>query len=134
MILGILSAVLPVLKPILERVIPDPEARAQAEAQIQQAMLANEAAITQAAASVVRTEVQGASWLQRNWRPMLMVLFGIIIANNYVLAPYVRAFGFEVPTLEIPNGMWALLNVGVGGYVVGRSAEKIYDRIRDDAS
>jgi hypothetical protein len=27
--------------------------------------------------------------------------------------------------LELPGGLWALLNVGVGGYAVGRSAEKI---------
>jgi hypothetical protein len=35
-----------------------------------------------------------------------------------------------VAILELPNGLWALLNVGVGGYVAGRSGEKIMDRIR----
>lgn len=48
-----------------------------------------------------------------------MVLFGLIVANNYLLAPY--GLG---QTLELPPDMWDLLKIGVGGYVVGRSVEK----------
>ncbi|MCS7280543.1 MAG: hypothetical protein NZ583_02795 [Desulfobacterota bacterium] len=32
---------------------------------------------------------------------------------------------FRLPSLEIPPDMWTLLEIGIGGYVVGRSAEKI---------
>jgi hypothetical protein len=74
--------------------------------------------------NVIIAEAQGGSSLQRNWRPMLMLTFGVIIANNYIIAPYLSAlFGFSV-TLEIPPDMWGLLKLGVGGYIVGRSAEK----------
>lgn len=123
--IGILSAVLPVVGKVLDRIIPDPEARAKAELEIQTGLLSAESQIVKAAASVIRAEA-GGNWLQRSWRPMLMILFGLIIANNYVIVPYVLAFGMFVPSLDIPPGMWALLNVGVGGYVVGRSAEKIF--------
>ena len=123
--IGILSAVLPIVGRVLDRVIPDSEARAKAELEIQTGLLNAESEIVKAAASVIRSEASG-NWLQRSWRPMLMILFGLIIANNYVIVPYVLAFGFFVPSLDIPPGMWALLNVGVGGYVVGRSAEKIF--------
>ena len=40
---------------------------------------------------VVMGEVQGESWLQRNWRPLLMVCVMLIIANNYILVPYAGA-------------------------------------------
>lgn len=123
--IGILSAVLPIVGRVLDRVIPDSEARAKAELEIQTGLLNAESEIIKAAALVVRSEASG-NWLQRSWRPMLMILFGLIIANNYVIVPYVLAFGMFVPSLDIPPGMWALLNVGVGGYVVGRSAEKIF--------
>tara|TARA_R100001244_G_scaffold131360_1_gene104510 strand:+ start:178 stop:561 length:384 start_codon:yes stop_codon:yes gene_type:complete len=123
--IGILSAVLPIVGRVLDRVIPDSEARAKAELEIQTGLLNAESEIVKAAASVIRSEASG-NWLQRSWRPMLMILFGLIIANNYVIVPYVLAFGLFVPSLDIPPGMWALLNVGVGGYVVGRSAEKIF--------
>jgi len=77
--------------------------------------------------SVIIAEAQGESWLQRNWRPLLMVMFGVIIGNNYIIMPYVEMFaGAEYAVrLEIPTDMWSLLKLGVSGYIVGRSAEKI---------
>lgn len=73
---------------------------------------------------VLQAEIQGKSWLQRNWRPMLMCLFGVIIANNYILNPWLDAlFDLDVK-MDIPPDMWALLKLGIGGYVAGRSVEK----------
>jgi hypothetical protein len=73
---------------------------------------------------IIVAEAQGESWLQRNWRPGLMVIFGIIIFNNYVLNPWLMAmFHFNVD-MDIPQDMWELLKLGVGGYIVGRSVEK----------
>lgn len=74
--------------------------------------------------AIIVAEAQGNSWLQRNWRPLLMVTFGAIIANNYILFPYLSAFWPQAPMLEIPPDMWALLKLGISGYIVGRSAEK----------
>ncbi|GER92676.1 hypothetical protein A45J_0394 [hot springs metagenome] len=78
-------------------------------------------------AEVIVSETQGQSWLQRNWRPMLMLTFTYIIAHNYIITPIIRMFSFgaNVPVLEIPPDMWDLLKLGIGGYIVGRSAEKI---------
>ena len=53
-----------------------------------------------------------------------MLVFVVIIANNYIIYPYLSLFWPEAPTLEIPPDMWGLLKIGLGGYVVGRSAEK----------
>ncbi len=79
--------------------------------------------------SLVKGEVKGESWLQRNWRPMLMMVVILIIANNYILVPYLGAiFPNCIHVLDLPSGLWALLNVGVGGYVGGRSVEKIKDK------
>ena len=80
----------------------------------------------QAQMSVILAEVKGA-WLQRNWRPMLMCLFGIIIANNYIINPWFNEL-FELNVImEVPEQMWSLLKLGVSGYVVGRSVEKGLD-------
>ena len=77
-------------------------------------------------ASIIRAEANSASWLARNWRPMLMCLFGVIIANNYIVFPYVNLFCPEnAILLPIPTDLWDLLKLGIGGYVVGRSGEKI---------
>jgi len=53
-----------------------------------------------------------------------MLVVVAILANNYVLAPYLGAiFGVEV-MLNLPDPLWQLLMIGVGGYVAGRSVEK----------
>lgn len=84
-----------------------------------------------AQSSVIVAEAKGDSWLQRNWRPMLMTLFGFIVFNNYVLYPYLSLFWEQAPVLEIPGPLWGLLKIGVGGYVVGRSSEKIVDKVKE---
>jgi len=70
--------------------------------------------------SVLNTELSG-GWLQRNWRPILMMIAILIIANNYLFAPY---FPTNFIELELPAELWTLLQIGVGGYVGGRSIEK----------
>jgi len=52
-------------------------------------------------------------------------LFGIIIANNYIIYPYLSLFMDDAPMLEIPPDMWGLLKLGLSGYIVGRSGEKM---------
>lgn len=76
------------------------------------------------AIDIIIAEAQG-SWMQRNWRPCLMLSIVAIIINNYIILPYANAFGLNVPMLELPSGLWALMTTGVGGYVLGRSGEKI---------
>lgn len=81
---------------------------------------------------IIVAEAQGESWLQRNWRPITMLVFVFVIAWNYVISPiFSWASGAKFPILEIPEGMWSLLQVGIGGYVMSRSVEKIAGTIAD---
>lgn len=80
------------------------------------------------AASVIRAEAQSESFIARNWRPIIMLLFGGIIANNYILFPWFNALGLPAVTMNIPPDMWALLKLGIGGYVVSRGVEKSIDK------
>jgi len=82
-------------------------------------------AITEARSNVIMAEAQGQSWLQRNWRPLLMLVIIVIVANNYILYPYLSIFTDKVRVLDLPDKLWALMEIGVGGYILGRTAEKI---------
>ncbi|BCS87344.1 hypothetical protein PSDVSF_05860 [Pseudodesulfovibrio sediminis] len=75
---------------------------------------------------VLVTEMSG-NWLQRSWRPILMLVIVAIVANNYLVYPYLALFWPEAPELSLPPELWQLMKIGVGGYVVGRSAEKGVD-------
>lgn len=58
-------------------------------------------------------------WLQKNWRPILMILFAFIIAYNFIISTI-----FSLDRLDIPQDMWELLKLGMGSYIIGRSVEK----------
>jgi len=78
----------------------------------------------EAQASIILAEAK-AGWLTRNWRPMLMIVFMIIIVNNFLIWPYSTELGITAKALDFPVWMQDLLKIGVGGYIGGRSAEKI---------
>ena len=81
---------------------------------------------------IVLAEANSQSWLARNWRPGLMCLFGLIIANNYIVFPYMNMFfADKAVLLPVPVHLWDLLKLGIGGYVVGRSGEKIVSVWKD---
>ena len=72
---------------------------------------------------IVLAEANG-NWLQRSWRPILMLAFGFIVIYVKFIAPL-----FQPPIPPLENEFWNLLQLGIGGYVVGRSAEKIASNI-----
>ena len=73
-----------------------------------------------ARASLIAAEIGGQSWLQRNWRPITMLSFLVLVILD--------AFGLLV--FRLSDEAWLLLQIGLGGYVVGRSAEKMLPAIR----
>lgn len=86
---------------------------------LQQEMMTTQAAALKAAADIIVAEAGGESWLQRNWRPLLMLWFAGLIGAHWL--------GFTAPNLSenIIQSLLDIVQLGVGGYVIGRSAEKI---------
>lgn len=96
------------------------------QAQLTEKAMEAETQFAEMQSRVIIAEAQGSSWMQRNWRPMLMLTFTAILANNYILVPYVGALTHgAVKLLEFPAGFWGLLTIGVGGYLAGRTFEKV---------
>lgn len=122
--MSIMALIGPVMS-VIDRVLKDKAEAEQVKMKLMEEALKKDGEIAKAAASVVQAEAQGDSWMQRNWRPSLMFLFGFIIFNNYILIPYASTFGFSVPHVDIPPDMWTMIQIGLGGYIVGRSGEKI---------
>lgn len=110
----------------VDNLIPDKAKAAELQASITTELIKSGNVELQGAVDIIRAEAQGESWLQRNWRPILMLTIVAIIANNYLIKPYITAlFGVELPTLDLPTRLWDLMTLGVGGYVTGRSLEKV---------
>lgn len=94
-------------------------ALANIERQFNQDLLTADAQVVKEQSAVIQAEVNSASWMARNWRPILMLTFTYIVAHTYVFAPL-----FSLKEVVIPPEMWSLLKLGMGGYVIGRSVEK----------
>jgi hypothetical protein len=76
-------------------------------------------------------EAKSEHTITATWRPILMLTITAIVGWNYLLAPIATviinyALGQQVAlSIPLPDELWNLLMIGVGGYVVGRSGEKI---------
>lgn len=118
-----IQALIPTLAPILGKVVgnlfPDPEQKAKAEAEMIKALLAHQAEIEGAAAKIIQTEAASSHWLAANWRPLTMLVFVALIVARW--------FGWAAPNLSEAEyvKLWSIVEFGLGGYVVGRSVEKV---------
>ena len=114
---------------VLNKVFPDPIKKAEVQGQIMTELLKVDAATFENQIKPLLAELSG-NWLQRSWRPILMLSIVAIVVNNYILYPYLSLFGAKVAMLELPTQLWSLMEIGVGGYIVGRSAEKIVENYK----
>jgi hypothetical protein len=127
MLAALLTSLIGLVGKAIDRAVPDAAEADRLKATLGQQIYQLAGTELQGAIDIILAEAKGESWLQRNWRPLLMLTCITIIANNYILYPYMKAiFSFGV-ALELPDALWELLKIGVGGYVVGRSVEKGLD-------
>lgn len=119
MIQALIPALAPIVGQIVGSLFPDPTEKAKAEAEAMRQLLAHQSEIESAAAKIIQTEAASAHWLAANWRPLVMLVFcGLIVA---------RWFGWAAPNLSEAEylKLWSIVEFGLGGYVIGRSVEKV---------
>jgi len=104
---------------VVDDLFTSDEERLHARNQILKVLTEKGAELDKIKADIIQTEAKG-NWLQRSWRPILMLSFGFIVMYSKFIAP---AFG--LPNTILEPEFWSLLKLGIGGYVIGRSAEKI---------
>ena len=116
-------ALVPILGDALKRLFPDAEARQRAEAELNAALLARAGELEKAAADIIKAEAQSEHWLAACWRPILMLTFGLLIVARWL--------GWSAPGISEAEALklWNIVEIGLGGYVIGRSAEKTLPRI-----
>lgn len=110
---------IPVVGKVLDRVIPDKGAAAEAKLKLLELQQTGELAKIAAASEIIKSEAQSTHWLAANWRPITMLTFTALIVARWL--------GWAAPNLTEPEylALWDIVELGIGGYVVGRSIEKI---------
>lgn len=66
-----------------------------------------ESQLLESKSAIITAEATGQSWLQRNWRPITMLVFlGLVVCNS-----------FNWLANPLADEAWTLLQIGLGGYV-----------------
>lgn len=126
-----LPALIPLLAPLLgdviKKVVPDKNLADKIERETTLALIDQSDSLTKIQGEIVLAEAKSDSWITSSWRPCLMMVSVMIIAINFLFIPVIAmVFPFLVTdTVDFPDQLWTLLQIGVGGYIVGRSGEKI---------
>ena len=108
---GIVSAV----GEVIDRLTLPAREKKQLETELFRVITECERQRMEAQASVIVEEVRG-NWLQRSWRPLVMLTFALIVLMGTFVS---------LPILSDTSRFWDVLEIGLGGYVVGRSGEKM---------
>jgi len=104
---------------VLDNLFTNDEERIKAKNEIFKVLQQKELELQKMQTDIIIAEAKG-NWLQRSWRPILMLAFGFIVIYVKFIAPL---FDLRIPELE--NEFWNLLQLGIGGYVIGRTGEKM---------
>jgi len=88
-------------------------------------ILKHQEVMAQHKADIITAESKGESWLQRNWRPLTMVAFVVLL--------FLYWFGVQPKnvTPDIIMQLFSLLKIGIGGYIGSRGIEKVVKSVPD---
>ena len=100
---------------IVDRLTLPGREKKQLETDILQLLIAVEEKTITEQAAAIREETRG-NWLQRSWRPIVMLVFTMIILAGTFL---------NLPILADTSRFWDLLEIGLGGYIIGRGSEQL---------
>jgi len=122
---------------IIDKIIPDPQAKAEANLKLQELAQAGDMAELQRSYDAIVAEAQSPDkWTSRARPSFLYVMYLIILASIPMgiltaINPQVAvniANGFKTWLAAIPDSMWALFGTGYLGYSASRSYDKFVEK------
>ena len=108
---GIVGAV----SELVDRLTLPAREKKQLETDLLKVFVEWEQRVMEARSEVLAEEARG-NWLQRSWRPLVMLTFALIVLVGTFTS---------LPILADTSRFWDLLEVGIGGDVMGGSGGKI---------
>lgn len=118
MALDPVSAALNIGGKLIDRLWPDPAERDRAKLELLKMQQDGELAQMSAAAGIIQAEAQSEHVLTATWRPIVMLTFTALVVAHFL--------GFTADNISPQqiDGLLQIVQYGLTGYIVGRSAEK----------
>ena len=119
MSLSLISSLVAPIFSVIDKAVPDRDLAEKLKHEIQSDLVNNRAKELESAANIIIAEAQGGSWLQNSWRPITMLTFTSLVVMHWL--------GFTAENLPEDQviALLEIVKVGLAGYVLGRSGEKI---------
>jgi len=121
-ILGFIGDIISPVKDIIDEVHTSEEEKLKTKAEmfkmemaISPKLMDYKRQLLESKTKIITAEARGQSVLQRTWRPITMLTFLVLVVCD--------SFGWLA--FRLSGDAWTLLQIGLGGYVTGRSLEKI---------
>lgn len=111
--MGLLTNLVGEIGGIINNLAVSSKEKKELEAQITTLIYNYADELSKSQASIIGSEAAG-NWLQRSWRPLVMLSFAFVV----LLGTFV-----DIPYLGDNSKFWNLIEIGLGGYVIGRSIE-----------
>lgn len=99
---------------------------AEMKFQMQAKVMEYETKLMENRAKVVQAEASSSHWLTAAWRPITMLVFVSLIVLRWL------GLSAEGISPELEQQLFEIVKIGLGGYIVGRSAEKIVDKYKGE--
>lgn len=128
MIQALIGPIAGLIDKAIDKAIPDKDEAARLKADITTQAMSMADQELKGAVQIITAEATGESWLQRNWRPVIMIWFAGLVGAHWL--------GYTPPNMpaDVVQSLLDIVQVGIGGYVVGRSGEKIMKAYKADPS
>ena len=115
--MGVLQNVIREIGDIVNRLSVSSKEKQKIQEEIQSLVYRYKSELVREQSEAVGEQARG-NWLQRSWRPIVMLAFALVILSGMFM---------ESTLLSDSSRLWDLLEIGLGGYVIGRSGEKETD-------
>lgn len=99
----------------------------KAQAELQGKILDQVNTEISSATDIIKAEANSQSWLPRNVRPLLLLLWGLAITFNLCVPIVARFWVPSILPLAIDPWIYKLTAIGFTGYVTARTWEKVKD-------
>ncbi len=123
-----LGEALNILKPafsIIDKFIEDKDQATQVKAQLQVQASNELSKLVEQKANIIIAEAKGESWLQRNWRPILMLWFAVLVGCHWL------GLTAEGLSDNVVVKLLSIIQLGIGGYIIGRTGEKMLKTFKE---
>ncbi len=130
-LVGLLKA--PLMK-IVDSYVADLELRRKIEADLEQTLISAGLKEQELGAGIVLEETRSEHLLTWAWRPVLMLTLTAFLVLTGVLLPLAdmaagHALAYNPRWAALPPGFWDFLSIGMGGYIGGRTVEKVATQV-----